>query len=1033
MEELVHLVQQLYSPGFSETHSVQLRLQEIERSPSGWLVGSLLVHPDGNVRLFAAITLNLKISRDLDQLPPHELASLRNSLLDWISQAAAARERAVIRKLAACIATLSLRTEWPGWLLELMSRVATSGETAREAVLAVLSVAIETVTRADLVGAKRQSYMAALGSSTPHIVSTLGDSLQSDSPAEVNEAIGCLVACLDAGLLQHQELGTLYPLLLPRLSQPETSGAACAAVEEIVERSSGVTSGVGMTRFVNRQKVDELISGWVTTQFVSDTIRQAVEEQEADDDALAVMRLLCAIAEHFIASYLFQPPPAASNIPYLNLTSPETVVLLHFLLLMTNFPGHSGESYNVNELTTGVWMSLQEEASDRGLVSGPGNGREGRVGHEREWEVINPVFVALADGLRGRAKRPPADVVATWPKDVLDGFRVYRSTTLSETILYAYYTLRESMLGGLVSLAEQQLNSSSPDLEVSSNILDHRKFVSLPTSDMKELEAVFFCLYAVHEAVLEDEATHLPRLFSPAILGRIPSEGYPALRGTALRMVGEYAGWFGSQHQACLQAVSFVVPALSDPALCAQAARALRLLCTSNRKTLGEHVGSFVAVLGGLEGKVEDAELVKVLEAVASVVQALPDDKIVEPLLTLTNPIVGKFHSSIDMFGQVGASQTSYFRSLIADLLHLQLPTEARDLCLQQLGWITACAKGLSDPDDDLFDLDTSIDDSVAQRESSAVVQSDPRVAEMRTRLAHAVQGVARTWAGDIEVAQALADYIKHSSSDAIPSPVGLDPLDLLSLASSSLQASLSPVWLSIAASLVARLTRTQNDSQLSAEDLAKVGRPIESALTVALQALSNLRAMDENPDLVQAFLAFCNSIVRNFPRVLAALPNHLDAIFTFAERGLGMQENFSLRANIDLLIISIQQTRMSSSSAVVFAQTVTPHTQSILHSLLLSIAGRVPRSHLTSLSDLLHVFVLRVPDDTRRHLHDLLAQPEWPSAKASPEAKAKFEKSVVGARSGKLVRAAVSDFALVCRGLDGSAYGAASASIFSR
>ncbi|KAL8292471.1 hypothetical protein RQP46_001083 [Phenoliferia psychrophenolica] len=933
MDELVQLVQQLYSPTGGDQHAVQLRLQVIERSPVGWLAGTLLVHPDANVRLFAAITLNLKIARDLEQLPPHELASLRSSLLDWTARAAAERERAVLRKLAACVAGFSLRTEWPGWLLELMTRVATSGgATAREAVLSVLSVAIETVTRADLVGAKRLSYMTTLASSTPHIVSTLADSLTSHSAAEVNEAIGCLVACLDAGLLQHQELGTLYPFLLPHLSRPETSLAACSAVEEIVERSSGVTSGVGLTRFVGRQKVEELIVGWVGSPFVSETIQQAVEQQDADDDALAVMRLLCAIAEHFVSSYLFDPPPPASTIPYLTITSPETVLLLQLLLLIATFPGHSGESYNVNDLAVGVWSSLQEEASDRGL----------------------PVFTALADGLRLRAKRPPPDVVATWPKDVLDAFRVYRSTALSETLLYAYYILRESMLGALVNLAEQQLSSPAPDLE--------------------DLEAIFFCLYAVHEAVSEDEATHLPRLFSPAILGRLPSEGFPALRGTTLRMVGEYAAWFGSQHQACLQAVSFVVPALSDPPLCAQAARSLRLLCNSNRKTLGEHVGSFVAVLGGLEGKVEDTELVKVLEAVASVVQALPDDRIVEPLLTLTNPIVGKLQTSIDMFSQ--------------------LPVEARDMCLQQLGWITACAKGLSDPEDELFDLDTSLDESGLQRDASANVQSDPRVAEMRTRLAHAIQGIARVWASDVEIVQALSDYVKHSSSDAIPSPVGLDPLDLLSLASTSLQTSLSPVWLSISASLVARLTRSQTDSQLSNEDIA--------------------------------------TIVRNLPRVLAALPSHLDAIFLFAQRGLGMQESFSLKANIELLVISIQQTRMSSSSAVVFAQTLAPHTRSLLHSLLLSIAGRVPRSHLTSLSELLHVCVLRLPDDTRRHLHELLAEPGWPNAKATVEAKAKLEKAVVGARSGKLVRAAVSDFALVCRGLDGSAYGAASASVFS-
>lgn len=36
---------------------------------------------------------------------------------------------------------------------------------------------------------------------------------------------------------------------------------------------------------------------------------------------------------------------------------------------------------------------------------------------------------------------------------------------------------------------------------------------------------------------------------------------------------------------------------------------------------------------------------------------------------------------------------------------------------------------------------------------------------------------------------------------------------------------------------------------------------------------------------------------------VLAGLPKHLDAVITFAERGLGMQERFSLKANIDLLV----------------------------------------------------------------------------------------------------------------------------------
>jgi hypothetical protein len=54
------------------------------------------------------------------------------------------------------------------------------------------------------------------------------------------------------------------------------------------------------------------------------------------------------------------------------------------------------------------------------------------------------------------------------------------------------------------------------------------------------------------------------------------------------------------------------------------------------------HVGEFVGILGNLEGGsgVDERELAKVLESVASVVQALEIDRIVEPIL------VSEIHAS---------------------------------------------------------------------------------------------------------------------------------------------------------------------------------------------------------------------------------------------------------------------------------------------------------------------------------------------------------------------------------------------------
>lgn len=86
----------------------------------------------------------------------------------------------------------------------------------------------------------------------------------------------------------------------------------------------------------------------------------------------------------------------------------------------------------------------------------------------------------------------------------------------------------------------------------------------------------------------------------------------------------------------------------------------------------------------------------------------------------------------------------------------------------------------------------------------------------------------------------------------------------------------------------------------------------------------------------------------------------------------------------------------MASPSSQIFKQTLLPHSSALLETLLLSIAGAVPRSHLTTLSELLHALIMRLPEQTRGTLKDLLAREGWPNGKASGEAKVKFERAVL-------------------------------------
>lgn len=160
-------------------------------------------------------------------------------------------------------------------------------------------------------------------------------------------------------------------------------------------------------------------------------------------------------------------------------------------------------------------------------------------------------------------------------------------------------------------------------------------------SNWQDVEATLHCVTSVQEAVDLEKAPQLARLFSPDILGRLPTAGHNRLRKTALSLIGTYSTWFTTYPKSpspssdstslLLNVLNYVVTALTDPALCLQAAVALRNLCDTNRKALAPHVSAFGQLHNGLEG-IPDSEKSKVLQSIASVIQALPPREMISPV-----------------------------------------------------------------------------------------------------------------------------------------------------------------------------------------------------------------------------------------------------------------------------------------------------------------------------------------------------------------------------------------------------------------
>jgi hypothetical protein len=99
-----------------------------------------------------------------------------------------------------------------------------------------------------------------------------------------------------------------------------------------------------------------------------------------------------------------------------------------------------------------------------------------------------------------------------------------------------------------------------------------------------------------------------------------------------------------------MNAITYVVGALHEPSLCLEAANALRDLCDTNRMALAPHIGAFAEVYAGLSGipvrdvsvtlclvtyshhSYQDTEKSKVLQSIASVIQALPPEEEITPI-----------------------------------------------------------------------------------------------------------------------------------------------------------------------------------------------------------------------------------------------------------------------------------------------------------------------------------------------------------------------------------------------------------------
>ncbi|KAL5498163.1 hypothetical protein ACEPAH_2293 [Sanghuangporus vaninii] len=1003
IEQAAFLIQSAYIPGqdVEEARRMQQQLFEIQKKPEAWgLILPLLDHPDPNVEFFGAHTAQVKIVRDWDTFPQEQALPLVHVLVAASSRViVTGKSKVTLRKLFVAISSLALKLvpgrppRWPDWILSVVTTLSGGGGRP-EHILEFLEIAAEEVGSSDLISTSKAQMQQSLLDAAPLVTEAITNTLLSHnaSPSERNAAFKCLEVWIN--YLRGDELTSIIPILVKLLSNEENFVGASDVLQEILNASS-FSDGSGI------KVLTEPLLAFLETGGLP-IVQQTISAGEVDEVSRSLCKLLVSLGEHSI-SYIAS---------HLSTTRVQNFVRL--LITYTSLPGYYGVDEEESEMTLSFWYLLQEAlwSVDYGVdvaedvlaewaESIQGKSSDTRPDYEEfkapDHGPARPIYIELIQILRKKVTWPRRSELARWTRDQIDKFQVYRRD-VGDTLINAYYILREELLRIYVDELIIFIGTRNPN------------------DGWEDVESILHCLMSVQEAVVVSENVELQRLFGPEIVGRLPRSGQDRVRRTALSLIGTYATWFTVpvDNRYLLTCLSYVAEALDEPALCLSAANALRDLCDANRTALAQHIVEFGQLHARLPS-IPDSERAKIVQSIASVVQALPPEQQIEPVESIVAPIVEKLAEALSVKGP--------------------FQDAARNVAVQQLQALTGVAKGLTRQSDILFAYEDE-DEITATLEKIEAARNDSRMVNLQDGIIEEIRAVTLQWSTDATTADAMSNLIVAIT--ALPADVtllSLPPVVLFEIVCVAMFRHQSAIWLSLAAMLIHQLDPPSLSSLLSEPDdrsrsTVLMGLPIIYDAT--FRSLQEPGAMEadsmKNPDVVQAFFGCMEMVALHFSDTMFDMPsNAMNDLMAFTIRALSLQERYSLVSACKFLVYLINRSLSSAELEEKARTLVQTRFRPVVKSILCGIAGASPTSTTQNLVDLLLALVSRCPNEMRVWVPEILFSEDFIPTKAQREDKERFAKAVLSSRSTRKMREAAQQFALIAKGLEGSSFGYAS------
>ncbi|KAG2223171.1 hypothetical protein INT45_011517 [Circinella minor] len=997
------MIEGLYSargPGVAK--EIQEQLQAIQRQPEAWQIASQLLSVESDqCRFFGAHTFQVKIARDWNTFPEDRIEWLREELLSWIVRSSTG-PLFITTKLCLALITYAFHTIPQQWNNFISESVQTMDNGARTlgipannismAVLEFLTLVPEEVSNTEIIGGKRAQISQELKNSIPLVLSTLSSFLSTSDHIDITvqqKALNCLQSWIQYGV----DFEDVYPLVrhtMMFLGNEELFQYAAEVILETMQQSS-----YGRYNTLRDDLLDCFSSDGMKLKLTT-----CITEED-DETGISLAKLLTGFGEtytEFISSQL-----AASNIN----------TLLNMLMQLTDFPGNFPADQEVSEIPLNFWYMLQETLFDDGIVP---------IRHEQvaivtdvdddvavldhsetipqqiAWkqqcgETAMAVYRELVTVIKRKAAFPEDSVWRSWPKDIKEKFRRCRRD-LGDTMINPYYILRDELLNIL--------------LVHTTNLLDQLN--NPPSSLLQDLEATMFCLKSICEEIPADENTYIREFFGPKVLGRLPTTTNDdfRLQNTILLLTGSLAEWLKVHPEFLAPIMNYIVPCLSISRLAMSAASAFSDICDICRESLTGELDSLMHVYGAMANSMIESNIMqKVVESVADVIQVLPPERAIAPLMALAG----------DILHGAGKALNS---STITEDSNNNDEEAARQVILAQLHNLSACCRGIQSPSDDYQSLSArnSNYDSFANGELITLYSKVDGFHQFTTAIYTSVQQIVTGWRHDEDIMKALTHFIEAGIRSINPLlTLAFD--DVIALTVTSYQQTGFACWLHTA-TLIITVYGGYKPNYHQLRDL------LGSLTEKTLDFIGSVDAMEQYPDVVHNYFNLLSRTIGRCPMTFYQLPpDMINTVFLFAIAGMGLQERLALKAALIFMAEFVAQEYDDSDQLAGTTHSLVMNMGlQIMEQLLVGIGGRVPRSFSGPLVDMLYKLTGRYIEGCRHWLNQLLAQEGFPSTLVQQSDKQAFIKGITGTRSVKKFKQCTHEFSIKCRGLNNTAFG---------